>query len=48
MFKKPVIGSLELNTTAQGAVKRSSNLSNGDKFANALTNGAQATLALIL
>ncbi|MEI6805911.1 MAG: hypothetical protein WCK49_05330 [Myxococcaceae bacterium] len=39
---QPIIGSLNLDTTSQGSVKRSSNLSGGQKFANALDEGADA------
>lgn len=37
-----VIGSLNLDTTSQGSVKRTSNLSGGQKFANALDETADA------
>lgn len=39
-MSNPVIGSLDLDTTSQGSVKRSSNLSSGQKFANALDETA--------
>ena len=39
---QPVIGSLDLDTSSQGSVRRSSNLSGGQKFADALDEGADA------
>lgn len=38
----PLIGSLDLDTTSQGAIKTSSNLSSGQKFANALDESVDA------
>ncbi len=42
MPNNPLIGSLDLDTTSQGSVKRSSNLTGGEKFANVLDEGADA------
>ncbi len=39
---RPNIGSISLDTTSQGSVKTSSNLSSGQKFADALEEGASA------
>lgn len=41
-MRNSVIGSLDLDTTSQGSVKRSSNLSGGTKFANALDETADS------
>ena len=42
----PVINSIDLDTTSEGSVKRSSNQTDGEKFANALQEGAEAVAGI--